>query len=354
MNIELIHPQSDRDWAALESEWRDLEARADGSFFQSWTWVGCRARERFTDPCLFRAVDAGVVAGLALFNRGVRPLLGLGRPTLSLHETGRARDDAVFIEHNGPLIARGRNDLRQPILAAALRHGRLILSGVGDEVLAAAGAVGRCQATASRPAPFADLTGMDETRWLARLGRSTRYQLRRSLRHYEAAGRLTTRRAADLAEALAFLGELRALHQARWVARGARGAFAHPAFMTFHTALIERGLPRGEVDLLRVSAAGPQGAKPVGYLYNFRWRDRVYAYQGGFDYADAGPHQTPGLTCHHAAIVAAITAGYGIYDFLAGEARYKTSLGTAEAPMYWLTLTGGQNEQRRVETGVAS
>ena len=29
------------DPAWLEPLWVDLEARADGSFFQSWGWIGC-------------------------------------------------------------------------------------------------------------------------------------------------------------------------------------------------------------------------------------------------------------------------------------------------------------------------
>jgi CelD/BcsL family acetyltransferase involved in cellulose biosynthesis len=342
MQIELVRPRLDSDWTRLEAEWRALESRADGSFFQSWTWIGCRVRERFTNPFLFRATDDGQVIGLALFNAAAPAAARLGRPTLWLHETGRARDDDVFIEHNAPLLARGRGEILQPLLAAALRHGRLRLSGVSEEVRQAAAAIGRCTVLATRPAPFASLEGATEASWLAGLGRSTRTQLRRSIKRYETAGRLVMHRASDLTEALAFLSDLKTLHQMRWVARGARGAFADPAFMTFHAALVARGLPRGEIDLLRVSAAGPQGPTPIGFLYNFRWRDRIYAYQGGFDYAAAGPHASPGLTCHHAAIVAAIEDGAGFYDFLAGEARYKTSLGSAEVPMHWLRLTSGR------------
>src|SRR5579859_4906923 len=147
MHIELVRPGCDMpgrstppDWSALEREWRTLEAAADGSLFQSWTWLGCRVAARFTDPWLLRASVAGQVVGLALFNRtGPR----LAR-TLWLHETGRRDQDSVFIEHNGPLLARGHAALLRPMLAAAARHGRLMLSGVDDAVLAAAQAVGRC------------------------------------------------------------------------------------------------------------------------------------------------------------------------------------------------------------------
>ncbi len=336
MPIKVLRLHHDSDWAALEAEWRSLEARSDGSFFQSWTWVGCRVRERFSDPLLVRAATPeGEVVGLALFGRAGPPLLRRLFPALALNETGRRDEDGVFIEHNAPLTARGRDDLLQPMLATALRHGRLVLSGVDETVLAAA-AIGRRRVTARRPAPFIRLPPGDAAAWLAPLSASTRYQLRRSRRRYEAAGPLTLRRAADVAEGLAFLDALILPHQARWTERGRAGAFADPKIIAFHRALIISGLPRGEVELLRIGAAG---AEPVGYLYNFRWRNRIYAYQGGFNYAAAGPHQTPGLTCHHLAIEDAAASGCEIYDFLAGEARYKSSLGKEVTQLYWLNVT---------------
>jgi CelD/BcsL family acetyltransferase involved in cellulose biosynthesis len=340
LQIDVIRPRTDSDWATLEAEWRALESQADGSFFQSWTWVGCRVRERFTDPFLLRATEAGRVVGLALLNRVGHPAARRVLPTLRLHETGRETEDSVFVEHNGPLLARGCPHLMQPMLARALRLGRLVLSGVGDDVRDAAAAVGRCTIAASRPAPYLRLAGASEADWLAGRGASTRYQLRRSRRRYEAAGKLVLRRAADASEGLSFLTELAALHQAVWEARGLGGAFAEPAFTAFHQALIARGLPRGEVELLRLSAAGDDRQVVVGYLYNFRWRNIVYTYQGGFDYAAAGPHQVPGLTCHHLAIEAAIADGGRVYDFLAGEARYKRSLASDETMLHWLELTG--------------
>ena len=57
------------DFAALGDRWRALEAQADCSFFQSWTWTGCLAEERFPDPVLLEARQDGETVALALFNR---------------------------------------------------------------------------------------------------------------------------------------------------------------------------------------------------------------------------------------------------------------------------------------------
>ena len=333
---------------SLASDWRALEARAVASFFQSWTWVGCRARERFPDPVVLRAERAGSLVGLALLNRTTGRWPG---PRLWLGESGAVRLDAVYVEHNGPLLADGAADLLSDcltrLLASPVCDGRPVrLSGVDAAHLAAARRAGAVRLRRLHPAPCIDLTALGEGRgaYLASLSANTRYQIRRSDRFYAESGTVMARRAETLPEALEFLDGLAALHQAAWTARGKPGAFADPDFIAFHRILLHRALPRGEADLIRVSA----GPLIVGYLYNFRYRGCVYAYQSGFDYAAAGRHGKPGLTCHHAAIVAARQDGITRYDFLAGEDRYKTSLANDSATLHWLDLA-----PRRSAAGLA-
>jgi CelD/BcsL family acetyltransferase involved in cellulose biosynthesis len=57
------------DVAAVGERWRSLEALADCSFYQSRTWTGCLAEERFPDPVLLEARHNGETIALALFNR---------------------------------------------------------------------------------------------------------------------------------------------------------------------------------------------------------------------------------------------------------------------------------------------
>jgi CelD/BcsL family acetyltransferase involved in cellulose biosynthesis len=314
------------DFAAVGRAWRALEARADPSFFQSWTWVGCLAERRFPDPLLLTAERGGEVVGLALLNRR--------RGRLFLGGSGDAALDAVYVEHNGPLLARGHADLLADLLRVLLRRGALRLAGVTAAVHEAARAAGVVRLRQAHAAPFIDLAALPPgpDGFLSVLSANTRYQLRRSDRRYAVSGPITLHQAADAAEALTMLAALAALHQASWTARGQQGAFANPFFAEFHRALIARALPRGEAALLRIAAGG----NVIGYLYNFRHCGRVLAYQSGFDYAGAGPHGKPGLTCHHAAIVQACADGSAVYDFLAGDHRYKTSLAHASVPLVWL------------------
>lgn len=325
----------------LAAHWRALEAQADGSFFLSWTWVGCLASERYDRPVVLRAESNGRTVALALCNQRSTAWSG---QTLWLNESGELAWDSVFVEHNGPLVTGGN-----AILAAALHallHApigktgsafgrRVILSGVGPDVLEAARRLGAaCHIRQTRLAPRVDLHaigGLDGL--LESMSRSTRYQLRRSMRLYEKSGPLTLHAAQTVPMALEWFDRMAALHQASWNARGAPGAFAETRIRRFHHALIESGHPRGEVEMLRVTA----GADEVGYLYNFRWRGRVYAYQSGFLY-EADARKKPGLACHALAIEHYIAQGFDWYDFLAGDDRYKRAFTHDEVRMHWVEL----------------
>lgn len=323
------------DIAALAAEWRAFEGGARASFFQSWTWTGCLAGERFSDPFLLRVSDAGHDVALGLFNR--RRFWGGRRFWLA--EGGDPVGDAVFIEDNGLLLAESAVFQAREVIAAGLAaFGRknLTLSGVDEAYRLAAGE--RFRLAATREAPFVDLARARSVAggFLAGRSANTRYQLRRSQRSYAERGALTLERAADVGEAYGFLDALARLHQQSWIARGRPGAFANPFFLRFHRELIARGHPRGEIDLLRVSAGG----KAFAYLYNFLWRGEVASYQSGFDFASALPHEKPGLTAHHLAIEHYAAQGWEKYDFLAGASRYKISLADGTRTLYWLTSGG--------------
>ena len=314
------------DFAQLGRRWRDLEQRADLSFFQSWTWVGCLAAERFTDPVLVEAAEDGRTVALALFNRVRRRI---GPAVLYLGESGSAELDCPYVEQNGVLAEAGREaELTKLCLRAVANRYDLVLSGMGDATLPAVRrSAALVRVVRSQAAPFADLAALRAAGgdYLAERSANTRQQIRRSDRSY---GPITVRRAGSVVAAQAMLADMVALHQATWTARGQPGSFARPFFGRFHLALIAAGLPRGEVALLQISCH----ETVIGILYNFHFRRRMLAYQSGFAYQPAPPHAKPGLTCHYHAIQQALAQGIDIYDFLAGPDRYKRSLANA---IYW-------------------
>jgi CelD/BcsL family acetyltransferase involved in cellulose biosynthesis len=64
----------------------------------------------------------------------------------------------------------------------------------------------------------------------------------------------------------------------------------------------------------------------------------MLAYQSGFAYCGKEGQAKPGLTCHHAAIRVALDQALDVYDFLAGDDRYKRSLADQSQPQFWLEL----------------
>jgi CelD/BcsL family acetyltransferase involved in cellulose biosynthesis len=318
-----------------------LETRAAGSFFQGWSWTGCRFAERFPDAWLFSAQIDGRDVALGLFNRHTAPL---ARHTLRLGESGQRSLDSIYVEHNGLLLAAELAGWQAAFLTDALRFllqhagvDRLILPGVDTAHRDAARASGAALRIASaETSRYLDLIALPpgEDGFFASRSANTRAQLRRALRAYAQRGTLRLRRADSEAEAQAMFDALGVLHQASWTARGKPGAFANPDFVAFHRDLIARGFARDEIDLLCVRAGG----EVVGYLYNFRHADRVLSYQSGFDYAAASGPMKPGLAVHALAIAHYRQAGLRHYDFLAGEDRYKASLSNAATELVWLDL----------------
>jgi CelD/BcsL family acetyltransferase involved in cellulose biosynthesis len=320
--------ESVNDLDSLESAWRDLEARAPcAPVFQGWTWMGCLARERFPDPVLLRAEAAGTTLGLALFNRR--------RGGLWLSESGDESHDAPFVEHNAPLIADAAGPEVLPAMLRAAWRVRgvwhMTLGGVPPGLAAVAGGWAWRRQVIDAPRVELDQVRAAGGCYLSVLSRNARQQIRRSLRAFATRGELRLERAASTEEALAWLDDLIRAHAETWRRRGRPGAFATPFMRRFHHSLISRGMPRGEVDLLRARA----GPEVLGHLYNLRRNGWICAYQSGWDLAGATRDARPGIVCHVLAIEEALRSGARRYDFLAGEGRYKRSLATDAVPLVW-------------------
>ncbi|MBM3490309.1 MAG: GNAT family N-acetyltransferase [Alphaproteobacteria bacterium] len=331
---------------ALARAWRELEARAEPGFFLTWDWIGAWLMASGLRPRLLEARAQGRLVGLALWQpaRQRRHGLFVSRRLL-LHEAGEPAIDAAAIEYNGVLAERGRESA---VLRAMLEHlvagadpalpawDELRFGGVPAAYGSALADTGLDVHVASRSrATVVDLAALRAggRSFLASLSANSRQQIRRAIRHYEATGPLTIAAARDRDEALGQFAELAALHEATWRRRGKAGAFARPFVGTMHRQLIAESFASGAVELLRIAA----GQQTVGYLYNFLHRGWVGAYMSGFRYQDDAKAK-PGLVSYALAIERHAALGNRVFDFLAGESRYKASLGGPGAELVWFDL----------------
>ena len=350
--------------AELEQVWLDLEQRACAPFFLSWNWIGCWVQEASLDPAVLigRAEGRIVLLGILtpLTRRGLLPVAVHG---LQLHMTGEQQKDVITIEYNGFLVEHGWVGkveaeaiafLLSALKVDARRRDELHLKNVPAEFATSVRASGfHCREVQRKPSWRIDLAAIRAAgkRHLDCLSANTRQQIRRSMRLYQKRGQLEVARARDVPEALRFLDGLRDLHQGYWNSRGEPGAFSYPFFERFQLRLIQSCLSRGTVEILRISA----GADAIGYVYNLVYRGHVYQYQTGFLY-ESDPRLKPGLVSHCLCIDRHLDDGSKVYDFMAGEARYKSNLGEpgpdmlyllAERPTWPLRLEGALHGVKR-------
>ena len=326
----------------LAERWRELEGRASPSFFLTWSWIGnwlVSLGDHARHGMLVTARQGGRVVGLAvLFDAPIRRrLLPLGR-AVHVNETGIAAFDALYIEYNGCLVEAGNVvPVQQTMLAHAcgangswrelrLRH------AAGDGLAPLGATPGKLRQRAEvRESRFVDLERIRKRGgdYLGLLSANRRAHIRRSLRAYAALGEVTLTCADSIESALGDFDRLVWLHEKRWAGRGLTSAFNSSFCRGFHERLISHGLPRGEVQLLRVRA----GERDIGYLYNFVHDGHVYFYQSGYDYRLIDGRQSPGLVTLALAIEYNARHGMKVFDFLAGDQAYKASLGTDRTVM---------------------
>jgi CelD/BcsL family acetyltransferase involved in cellulose biosynthesis len=143
-------------------------------------------------------------------------------------------------------------------------------------------------------------------------------------------GTLRLHVAQDASEAWHMLQAAQPLHKQRW----GKAALEYECYHTFHKELIHSSFATGCLDVLRVDC----GDTPIGWLYNFIYDNRVYYYFGAFDFDSENAKLKPGLVTHTLAIEHYAKKGLGVYDFMAGNLRYKFNLGQVGSPIRTVAL----------------
>ena len=326
--------------------WRTLEARSDATLFLTWHWMNAWIATLGAPPPLLIGEASGrpILLGFVVPFR--RREAGLIRADgLRLHSIGNWEQDCIAIEYNGFLVDRdwsGRAEqaaiswLLDQRDVARLRPNELHITAMLDqyrETWTPPGTV--IQIPNRKPSWRVDLAAIRASgrKYLETLSANARQQIRRSMRLYDDAGGLTATWASDVPTGFSFLDGLKDLHQHQWTARGERGGFASPFFEKFQRRLLADCLPNGTVEIVRIN----RGAEPIGYLYNLLWRGHVFAFLSGLLY-EPDNRLKPGLVCHTLCIEHHLRTGKHTYDFMAGDFRYKRTLGQPGPEFIYLLI----------------
>jgi CelD/BcsL family acetyltransferase involved in cellulose biosynthesis len=329
IQVELLPP--DRARAQIAAIWTDLEHACRPSVWLRWgwmeTWLDTLPVELRPQLVVVRRGDDPIAAFFVCVTTMSEHRVLRWRRAL-LNQTGSAEYDVLYIEFNGWVHRPGEDvDLIAVLDRLPIAWDELVMRRLDPATpIALDGIFGRYRVVelARDPSPRVDLTAVRAAKdgYLSLLSKSTRAAIRRARRGYEARGELTLERAVTAAQACAFLDELAALSRRRFAER-AGGAFESAYFRSFHEALVERRHAVGELELLRLRAGG----QTIGLSYNLLADGVVNFYQSGIRYEDDN-RLKPGLLLHAEAIEHFARGGHRIYDFLAGQARYKDELAT--------------------------
>ena len=335
------------DLERLEALWRDLEGRASPTVFLSWQWLGHWLAVYEPQAQVLEVTQGDRVVGLGIVVQTEERRHGVLRSNcLRLHQTGHRQQDQIWIEYNGFLAEQG---MEASVAAACLQH---LCNDMPewDEFI-----VGAIDAEEARH--YAELTGLfAHLRWeapcygvdldalrrsgqhyLDTLTRNTRYQINRSHRLYEAWGAVELVRPDSAEEAVAIFDSIGPLHLNRWGAGPDQSGYANPDFVRFHRSLIQDQWASGGVDLVSVKA----GDDMIASFYNLLYDQKVYFYLGGMK-TEPDNRYKPGLLGHSLCIEDYRHHGFHYYDFMGGDERYKTQLGSLHKQLVQVSLQRGR------------
>lgn len=322
----------------VQEIWTSIEAEhGDGALTCGWDWTETwlNAYGDLVPHFFVVGERAGRPRGIALITRGVRQRLGpVPIRTVHIGTAGEPARDSVFVEYNRLLVARQDRERFSRKLFDILRSGRhrrheIMLNGFAPEDAGPFLDQDPGMFVRWETCPTTDLAAIraDGGDVIAALGKSTRYNIRRSMRLF---GPIETEWSETAEHAEDILKDLVDLHQRRWTKANKPGVFSSERFSVFHRTLIRRLVPQGKAFLYR--ARTEHGV--IGCLYGFVERNQVLFYQSGLASFDDDKLK-PGLVAHALCMQDCLDRGFDAYDFLQGEARYKRELSTTERKLVW-------------------
>lgn len=334
------------DSATLAAQWQMLESKADCPFFLSWQWMEAwltAFQSQLTVIAVHYQETQLVALGLLVL-RNTRRHGVLSSKCLYLHQTGLPALDQIWIEYNGFLTDKAHSVQAEQVALRFIREhlkwDEWVVGAIEESKLNLY--CNELKTTAhllwEAPCYGVDLVKLRNTAkpYLQTISANTRYQINRSKRLYEQQGSLTISRPNSVNEALDWFNKIGPFHITRWGDGLDQSGFANPLFVQFHQQLIKRSWSKF-IDIVALELNG----KPIALFYNFIYRRRVYFYLAGFK-VEQDNKLKPGLLGHAICIEDYMNRGIDFYDFMGGEERYKSQLGTRHSKLVRVTLQRNQ------------
>ncbi len=309
--------------------WQALEKKAEPNAYLSWSWISAWLTTCAKAPYLLQTYNGSRLVGLGFLSPEYKNIgLGLSVKKLWLHRTGCDRLDQVWIEHNDFLLDTETADETRAAIIDFLQYrsgfdelyiGLCSDKGFDHSVLAAF----KPRNVLAMPTYSVELSSYDsKDDYLKSLSKNTRSQITRTQRRVvEKYGELQLTLASTPAEKQEYLRETATYHRQRWAASEFGSGFDNDAFIEFHQHLLLNDSSNDVSRLYKLHSA----EETFGYIYLLTDADSWKFYLSAIRFDDDNRIKI-GLLFHTLVIEQAIAEGVDLYDFLAGEARYKKSL----------------------------
>ena len=324
--IEISDHADDADVAGIKAYWQTLSQNQILPYFMTWSWIAPWIETYHPQITLVTVRYNDQVVAIGILTRSVekRHYFVKARQ-LRLHQMGDPLQDQIWMEYNDFLALPEHQESATNACLKALQQ----LDG-HDEIVISMARQHRAQAIKNnldyvcigtpRPCYALNLQTIRELDqpYLLTLKSNTRYQIRRSIRHYEKLhGELSIKIANNAPEALEYFREAGPLHIERWDDSG----YHNPEFIRFHETLIESNLSSGSVVLMKILS----GNVTIGIIYFHIVGKSVYFYLHGLLY-ESDAKLKPGLVAHALATQYFIDQGMDYYDYMGGYSQYKIQL----------------------------
>jgi len=332
---------------ALEEQWLQLEKSSKTSFFLSWKWIGSWLKIIGDDQKIYvvKAQKNNSIVGLGLFvEQNIVRHKCITSKQWYLHRTGIEDKDQVWIENNGFLISDSNRDGTQNAMWNYLLERK---SDVDEYIINVAkkSSFEDLNITSKKynkvfeqfefgyKVSTIDISSLQD--YLSQRSKNTRQQFNRSLKHLSLQGKVQFSIVKDASEQVSLLETAKYWHEEKWHNSPTPSGFSNKEFMAFHNSMISSEHPSANTFMAKLTLNN----NVVGCLYCLTHEKKIYFYLSCLKPIPDNKIKL-GLMMHIFMIEWIISSNvhYTEYDFLAGEARYKSSLTSIKDEYFQLTL----------------
>jgi CelD/BcsL family acetyltransferase involved in cellulose biosynthesis len=309
----------------LREEWNELlQASASNCLFLTWEWLHTWWKHLSEDRTLFIVTvrsgqELTAIAPLTLRPPRLTRLV----PFRSLEFLGSGSIGSDYLD---VIIRVGKEEDACQAMAEYLRHGKHMLeltqlerrSCLAEKLAAELERRGwRLSEAKTNVCPFINLSGHSWESYLATFNHKRRHNFQRTLGLLTKQFNVRFEQVRSEEQRREALPLLISLHNLRWRNRAFSEAFYKPDLVSFHDELSHLALEQGWLRLFTLWI----DSRPAAALYGFRYRQRFYFYQSGFD--PAYSQHSVGLVLLMLCIKSTIEEGVEEFDFLHGDEPYK-------------------------------